>query len=622
MGPREALSHHKTVLQQRHDYSEEMRADAAIWPKKKTVYNMFDSWRRNKYGDQQGESVIKLLAKKKEEYEKNGGFLSFATKKESVSGQEELVAVAMITPLMKRVHELSTSSEICFIDTTSCCDATNKAITFILTATTFGALPLAVIFTDGQSEYAYETGFQLVKNLIGDIGFGRKLYPSLIMTDDSSAERNALAKVWPKSKLYLCQFHVAQALWRWLWNSANGIKLEDRKPLMLQFRSIMYANMISTAMNLFEDGLRSVTAKYPKYAKYLTDKWERKKEWATAWRCEDHRFRGHHTNNYCEAAVGIFKDIVLERCKVHNVVALIEFVSGSMEDYYKDRLLDYAHRRISKPFHMLEKHFRKASYIQSADEISKLPDGIYEVPSSAGDGLRYWVDVRIGICTCDHGNTGRFCKHQAAVIKYFSEATPNQPNVNTYEAASLALGDEVSQPEFYTCLHHRFEIEQHHGDQIQNESAEGIEIASEVGNNENESRSVSGDDDANNSRQIELENVLAVVVSKLKFNVEKFGEDPNVLQGLQMFSARMDKAKNASAFSSLLCSMNNSVPLRFRTGAQIGTQPTSRSRRALTSGRGVRRLQSGRKPSSHPSKAPKRPHALLTNVNNDEPNGK
>ena len=64
------------------------------------------------------------------------------------------------------------------------------------------------------------------------------------MTDDSTAERNALCRAYPNSVVLLCQFHVLWAVWRWLWNSKNGIRQNDRQPLY----------------NLFHDALNAPTA--------------------------------------------------------------------------------------------------------------------------------------------------------------------------------------------------------------------------------------------------------------------------------------------------------------------------------------------------------------------------
>ena len=48
--------------------------------------------------------------------------------------------------------------------------------------------------------------------------------PRVIMTDDSTSERNALGAVWPEARLLLCIFHVLQAAWRWLFSQKNGIR--------------------------------------------------------------------------------------------------------------------------------------------------------------------------------------------------------------------------------------------------------------------------------------------------------------------------------------------------------------------------------------------------------------
>ena len=56
-------------------------------------------------------------------------------------------AVCIITPLMLRCHALPSAAEICFVDSTASCDADNHAITFMLTTSPAGAVPLAVMIT-------------------------------------------------------------------------------------------------------------------------------------------------------------------------------------------------------------------------------------------------------------------------------------------------------------------------------------------------------------------------------------------------------------------------------------------------------------------------------------------
>lgn len=60
------------------------------------------------------------------------------------------------------------------------------------------------------------------------------------MTDDSTAEKNALLRLWPKANQFLCNFHMAQAEWRWLHDSKNGIHLSNRMPLMKLFQSVIF----------------------------------------------------------------------------------------------------------------------------------------------------------------------------------------------------------------------------------------------------------------------------------------------------------------------------------------------------------------------------------------------
>lgn len=60
------------------------------------------------------------------------------------------------------------------------------------------------------------------------------------MTDDSKAEKNALNRIWPIARQFLCHFHMAQAEWRWLHDTKNGIQLSDRLFLMKLFQKVKY----------------------------------------------------------------------------------------------------------------------------------------------------------------------------------------------------------------------------------------------------------------------------------------------------------------------------------------------------------------------------------------------
>ncbi|GFW35116.1 SWIM-type domain-containing protein [Trichonephila clavipes] len=102
------------------------------------------------------------------------------------------------------------SIEIIFIDSTSSCEASSSTITILLSATKVGALPLAVMIHASQSIQNYINAFQLLKMNFPQCFWGQD-YPEVFISDDSSAEKGALAAVWSEAKQLLCHFHVAKA---------------------------------------------------------------------------------------------------------------------------------------------------------------------------------------------------------------------------------------------------------------------------------------------------------------------------------------------------------------------------------------------------------------------------
>lgn len=143
------------------------------------------------------------------------------------------------------------------------------------------------------------------------------------------------------------------------------------------FRAIMYAHTEDDALLNFERAMERAQ-KFSNFQNHMSKLWNRRHLWCLAWR--DHpSFRGHHTNNIAEATVRLYKDQVLRRCKAYNLVALVDFTTNVMEAYYSNRLLDFAHCRVTKPFLMFDDLTRKASYITSKDLIICDGDSRYKV---------------------------------------------------------------------------------------------------------------------------------------------------------------------------------------------------------------------------------------------------
>lgn len=128
----------------------------------------------------------------------------------------------------------------------------------------------------------------------------------------------------------------------------------------------------------------------------------------------------------------ILKDIILERCKAFNAVALVDFVCFVLDDYHERRIMSYANEHNVRP----EMHFRKLLNKSADLFIEKVNNEIYNVSPSSEEGLKYEVHVVNETCDdCPQGIGGRFCKHLCAVHV--------RGNVPLKHNPKLSLSDKV-----------------------------------------------------------------------------------------------------------------------------------------------------------------------------------
>ena len=128
-----------------------------------------------------------------------------------------------------------------FCDSTSCLEKYNCSLFIISTSSSAGGLPLGVAITSDEKQTTVKAALQsLLKVLPESAFYGNKHGPNVIMTDDSSTERNALSEVWPRANLLLCTFHFLQRRWTWLFDGKNKIKQEHRANLIGQIKEILY----------------------------------------------------------------------------------------------------------------------------------------------------------------------------------------------------------------------------------------------------------------------------------------------------------------------------------------------------------------------------------------------
>ncbi|CAB5367359.1 unnamed protein product [Rhizophagus irregularis] len=317
---------------------------------------------------------------------------------------------------MKRVHEkIRQAGEICYFDASSSFDPLNTSITLLYTSCVAGALPFDLFLTSDESEVTIEFAINKLKSILPSNAFfgrGVDLDPSMFMTDDSAAERNAIELCWPNSKRFLCIFHVLQALWRLLWNANNQIKKDDRSTVISDFKRILYANSENIMNVEYQKFQLQWYNKYSKLARHCSLLWERREFWAVSFR-NGALTRGNHTNNYVERSFGIIKDIIFSRVKAYNPVQVYFFIIGNMERFYERKLLAIANKQLNS----ISKRFFCPGW-ESVDQnkiVSANIEHMYYVQSTSKSDIFYIVDSNIGICTCPKGNAGGPCKHQAAV---------------------------------------------------------------------------------------------------------------------------------------------------------------------------------------------------------------
>lgn len=547
------------------------------------------------------------MKEKQKFYSENGTTILF---------KENPFSVIVVTPIMRRAHQIKEAQEIIFVDSTSACDPLNHSITFVMCPSAAGAVPLAIIITMGQTYECYCEGFKLINEAIPESFCGRG-YPNIFLTDQSAAEINAINQVWPKSKTLLCTFHVLQAVWRWLWDTNHQIPKEKRKPLMKTFQNILYAESVVEAECAYRQGIEN--DEFSQWKKYLENYWSYKEDWCLCYR--DSTSRGHVTNNYCEVAVRLYKDHALGRVKAYNVLALIDLTSTVLEGYYKRRLREYADSRTSLTRLTLRKMMKKVTFLNK-EMIIQENDHEFLVPSEKEQNLLYYVDIKSGICSCPSALTGKFCKHQYAIYQFFSIKSVNFPlitPIDRYNIAKIAFGDKVLDKSFYEPFIMETQREENVSDKYKDEEI-----------NVNNTYNKLNDNKENNKLNIDQHRTN--YIPETSTNNNKFENVINLLNscnasygsslsGINKLEEKLKKIKTQGQWENFLHTAGNCISTRQRDGARIKVQPTTIARRAVGVTRGSKRLLGGRPPKGeNPPK--KRKRNLGLNINSNQPNAK
>ena len=288
-------------------------------------------------------------------------------------GDDTPLIIAIITPLMKRVHEkVQQAGELVFIDATSNTEEHNLKVFVMCTHSVAGALPLGVLITSDERESTLKQGFDMIKTCLPDNAFygrGPQLGPQVILTDNCKEERNVLRAVWSTSILLLCTFHILQQFWRWPHEKNHGINQNDCPYILNLFKRCLFAEYEERFEECYDELLNDgLCLHYENLINYLTSLYDERKAFALCFRTKL-RARGNHTNNFVEAQFLVLKDIVLRRIKEYNVVGLVKKLTVDLENHYKDKLLSIADGSF-------DGHYRRRFMGRGKDSSTgfKLPD--------------------------------------------------------------------------------------------------------------------------------------------------------------------------------------------------------------------------------------------------------
>ena len=628
----------------------EMLADRSINPSPQDVSRLFDKWREEQLGPENGPKMFDMLDDYVKNYNlhnrENGGCILVSrydakpVHEEASSDDEEVAAppkkklkqqtfkketpmsVVICTPLMARVHEyVPQAREMMYVDSSSSMDRYNLSVFLLSTSHSGGALPLgAMIVSDESATTVQDSLSQLLTILPKKAFFNAENGPNIIMTDDCESQRQALTATWPKAKMLLCVFHVLQAFWTWLHDGKNKVHKEHRQVLMSKIKELVYAQSEQTLNSKYQQLASDSTVKlYPKFVQHIKNYWPKRERWALCFRSEL-MTRGNNTNNYAEAGIKVLKEQVFSRIKAYNLLEMVSFVIDVMEMYYQRRLLHLANNQIDRyitlRFCGLKLHTVPLETIKRHEGDL---DHIFYVNSRSERGLIYTIDMHLGTCSCPQGINGAPCSHQAAISKYFHiysiNSIPTLFPERRRELATIALGKEAKTDlACYASIHQKADEATRNAEEscLSDKFINAWKIVKEDAKD-------ACNDEPNEEAQVLLEtaevpcadmpNALEVDLSSIFRDLrERVSHDTSgqLQAGLQKFCNRYKQMCEQTFSNNRIASAFNKFGWVFggnatsfqggvlRRGRRIAVQATAAGRRRKTLSRGKSKAPSGR----------------------------
>ena len=140
---------------------------------------------------------------------------------------------------------------------------------------------------------------------------------------------------------------------------------------------------------------------------------------------------------------------------------MFSFITECSELYYIRKLLSFARNRVDR-YISLKYQGMKSTGI-CVDHIQKFENkNTFLVNSQSQRGVKYVVDMNLGVCSCVGGQDGSPCSHHAAIAKLFGIYSINCVSTISSTArqqlAVVAFGNNaIQEGDFYTSLHQKEE---------------------------------------------------------------------------------------------------------------------------------------------------------------------
>ena len=594
--------HRKTIQEQFPDDYYLKLGDRHICPDYFWAFKFYRKWIQEKLGSYEGVDAYVKVVNFVNEYndlksmDADDDDIPYTKVSQTDDGE---TCVAICDPFMRRVHQLiPQSGDLLMMDATSNVDRSDTKIFHLMCPSPAGGLPLATLVTTREDSNTIKFGLELLKSVLpmdAFYGRGRALGPALCLTDDSKSERSALNSAWPQMTLLLCQFHLLQAIWQWLWIGKHKIEKHDRAPLLRMFRKVVYSDteeLFNSALEQMKN--HEIYKKYPQFIHHMeSNVLVRKDEWSLLYRLKERLPTSSvNTTNYVESSFRWTKESQFNRHRAYNLLDLLKIVMDDSQ-YHARRCIDMANNTLTS--RLINQKSRYVTQKSSIDvlKIEKIDEFTFSVPSETVKEKFYTVDINLRLCTCYMGQLKGPCKHKAIVAStqnlpsfdvvptenpemralYMYLGTGHKVNPNWFQPLSSSSATNIEPSGILEKVNEMERIPED-GNMSLDEPLEDLNVLEDV--------------DTRNSLQVmdKLKQCLEKLEAKIGRRIE--GDKEGYWKALDIFEKQIDRLPDTKdgALQNSLCTFGKvateaiSVSKR-KKGSYINVQATARSRRAI-----------------------------------------